>query len=98
MGLDTSRNATLWKDRALLELTEAVLHSYEQAGVYMVDHHTAAAQFVGHVDREHRNGRPVPTDWSWVNPPMSASTTPTFHRSFDPPDFSSRPNFVRYRE
>jgi nitric-oxide synthase len=29
-----------------------------------------------------------------VNPPISASTTPTFHKTFDPADFSLRPNFV----
>jgi len=95
LGLDTRRNASLWKDRALLELNEAVIHSYAQAGVYIVDHHTAAEQFVAHVDREHRSGRLVPSDWAWVNPPMSASTTGTFHREFDPPTFDARPNFVR---
>jgi nitric-oxide synthase, bacterial len=95
LGLDTSRNGTLWKDRALLELNEAVIHSYAAAGVYIVDHHTASEQFVTHVDREHRSGRKVPADWSWVNPPMSASTTPTFHRSYDPPKLEIRPNFVK---
>ena len=95
MGLDTRRNAALWKDRALLELNEAVIYSYTQAGVYIVDHHTAAEQFVAHVDREHRSGRLVPSDWAWVNPPMSASTTMTFHREFDPPSFDARPNFVK---
>ena len=95
MGLDTRRNASLWKDRALLELNDAVIHSYAQAGVYIVDHHTASEQFVAHVDREHRCGRPVPSEWAWVNPPMSASTTRTFHREFDPPTFDARPNFVK---
>lgn len=93
MGLSTRRNASLWKDRALIELNRAVLWSYEKAGVYIVDHHTAAAQFLTHVDREAEWGRPVPSDWAWVNPPLSASTTPTFHRSFDPPNFDVRPNF-----
>jgi nitric-oxide synthase len=96
MGLPTRRNADLWKDRALIELNRAVLHSYEKAGVYIVDHHTAAAQFITHVDREARAGRQVATDWSWINPPLSASTTPTFHRTFPAPDFSIRPNFVKH--
>ncbi|MGR7026961.1 nitric oxide synthase oxygenase [Geodermatophilus sp. URMC 62] len=95
LGLDTSGNRTLWRDRALVELNRAVLHSYQQAGVRMVDHHTVAAQFVRHVECENRAGRDVPTEWSWVNPPMSASTTPTFHRLFDPPDYERRPNFVQ---
>jgi nitric-oxide synthase, bacterial len=96
MGLSTRRNADLWKDRALIELNRAVIHSYEKAGVYIVDHHTAAAQFITHVDREARVGREVATDWSWINPPMSASTTPTFHRTFPVPDFSVRPNFFKH--
>lgn len=96
MGLSTRRNASLWKDRALIELNRAVLHSYERAGVYIVDHHTAAQQFITHVDREEAAGREVMTDWSWINPPLSASTTPTFHRSFASPDFSVRPNFFKH--
>lgn len=95
MGLSTRRNADLWKDRALVELNRAVLYSYDKAGVYIVDHHTAAAQFITHVDREAKVGRVVATDWSWINPPLSASTTPTFHRTFPVPDFSIRPNFFK---
>ncbi|GAA3022986.1 nitric oxide synthase oxygenase [Actinokineospora globicatena] len=33
LGLDTSRERTLWRDRAALELNRAVLHSFDQAGV-----------------------------------------------------------------
>ncbi|MCZ7434653.1 nitric oxide synthase oxygenase [Streptomyces sp. WMMC1477] len=94
MGLDLSHDRSLWKDRALVELTAAVQHSYRLAGVHIVDHHTAARQFVDHVEREEAAGRTVPTQWSWVNPPMSSSTTPTFHREYDAPDFGLRPNFV----
>ncbi|MFI6040817.1 nitric oxide synthase oxygenase [Nocardia sp. NPDC051321] len=94
MGLDTRRDATLWKDRAAVELTYAVQWSYSEAGVHIVDHHTAAKQFIKHVERESQSKRKVPTDWSWINPPISASTTPTFHRSYDNPNFTLRPNFL----
>jgi nitric-oxide synthase, bacterial len=94
MGLDTSRDQTLWKDRAVVELTYAVQVSFTRADVHIVDHHHAAEQFVRHCEREAQAGRTTATDWSWVNPPISASTTPTFHRSFDPADFAIRPNFV----
>ncbi|QXQ16043.1 nitric oxide synthase oxygenase [Skermania piniformis] len=94
MGLDMSSERTLWRDRALVELTRAVIHSYRTAGVYMVDHHTVAKQFLDHVDREAKAGRSCPTDWSWINPPMSAGITPTFHRLYDPPDLDIRPNFT----
>lgn len=95
MGLDTRRNASLWRDRALIELNEAVLFSYEQAGVYIVDHHTAARQFNAHIEHEAAAGRSVPADWSWLVSPISASTSPLFHRTFDRPDPRTRPNFVR---
>jgi nitric-oxide synthase, bacterial len=95
MGLDTKRNSTLWRDWALLELNVAVLHSYAEDGVYIVDHHTASAQFLAYVDREEAAGRSVPVDWAWINPPMSACTVGTFHRSFDSPDPATRPAFYR---
>lgn len=94
LRLDTSSHRTLWRDRALVELNRAVIHSYREAGVIMVDHHTVAEQFIDFVEREEAAGRTCPTDWSWVNPPMSASLTPTFHRLYDAPDLDVRPNFV----
>jgi nitric-oxide synthase len=95
MGLDTRHERTLWRDQALVELNRAVLHSFRRAGVYIVDHHTVAKQFCDHVEREEAAGRTCPTDWSWVNPPISSGLTPTFHRYYDPPDLDIRPNFVR---
>jgi nitric-oxide synthase len=95
MGLDTSRNASLWRDRALLELNEAVLFSYAEDQVYIVDHHTASAAFLTYFDREETAGREVPTDWAWINPPMSPSAVGTFHRTFAVPDPEIRPSFNR---
>ncbi len=79
MGLDRSTNTTLWKDRALLELNRAVLHSFKQAGVSIVDHHTAADQFVRFQQQEEERGREVSSRWSWLIPPMSPSATPIWH-------------------
>jgi nitric-oxide synthase len=95
MGLDQTREGTLWRDQALVELNRAVLHSFHKAGVRIVDHHTIAKQFCDHADREKRLGRKCPTDWSWINPPISSGLTPTFHRYYDPPDLDLRPAFVR---
>ncbi|XVV00866.1 nitric oxide synthase oxygenase [Actinosynnema sp. CA-248983] len=94
LGLDTGREETLWRDRALVELNLAVLHSFRAAGVTMGDHHTETRRFLSHVDREHREGRAVPTDWSWTVPPMSGSATPVFHRYYDPVPADLRPAFV----
>ncbi|GAA0509547.1 nitric oxide synthase oxygenase [Paractinoplanes deccanensis] len=91
MGLDTSRASTLWKDRALVELNRAVLHSFEQAGVKMSDHHTESERFLKHIANEERAGRKVPADWTWIVPPLSSGVTPVFHRYYDEADL--RPNF-----
>lgn len=91
MGLDTSRESTLWRDRALVELNRAVLHSFERAGVKMSDHHTEAARFMTHIAHEERAGRQVPADWSWIVPPLSGAATPVFHRYYHEAD--QRPAF-----
>ncbi|WP_405784885.1 MULTISPECIES: nitric oxide synthase oxygenase [unclassified Streptomyces] len=94
LGLDTGSERTLWRDRALVELNLAVLHSFGQAGVTMADHHTESTRFLAHVERENRHGRRVPTDWSWIVPPLSGSATAVFHRYYDAPDPDLRPAFV----
>ncbi|WIM95628.1 nitric oxide synthase oxygenase [Actinoplanes oblitus] len=91
LGLDTSRESTLWRDTALLELNRAVLHSFEQAGVKMSDHHTESQRFLKHLSNEEKAGRPVPADWTWIVPPMSGGITPVFHRYYQELDL--RPNF-----
>jgi nitric-oxide synthase, bacterial len=94
LGLDTTTDRTLWRDRALVELNVAVLHSYEAAGVTIADHHTEAHRFLKHVAKEERAGRVCPAEWSWIVPPLSGSATAVFHRYYDEADV--RPNFVRH--
>jgi nitric-oxide synthase len=94
LGLDTTTDRTLWRDRALVELNVAVLHSYEQAGVTIADHHTEAHRFLKHVDKEERAGRVCPAEWSWIVPPLSGGATAVFHRYYEEADV--RPNFVRH--
>ncbi|MEV6298440.1 nitric oxide synthase oxygenase [Actinoplanes sp. NPDC051861] len=91
LGLDTSRESTLWRDRALVELNRAVLYSFEQAGVKMSDHHTESQRFMAHLRNEEKAGRPVPADWTWIVPPMSGGLTPVFHRYYEELDL--RPAF-----
>ncbi|GAB3825392.1 hypothetical protein GCM10028799_45110 [Kribbella italica] len=91
LGLDTSTEATLWRDRALVELNRAVLHSFHSNGISITDHHTESRRFLVHLDREQRAGRHCPTDWTWIVPPMSGSQTPVFHRHYDNED--QVPNF-----
>ncbi|WP_238165866.1 nitric oxide synthase oxygenase [Kribbella caucasensis] len=92
MGLDTSDEATLWRDRALVEINRAVLHSFHVNGVSITDHHTESRRFLIHLEREERAGRRCPADWTWIVPPMSGSQTPVFHRYYEAENLV--PNFV----
>ncbi|MFB5253161.1 nitric oxide synthase oxygenase [Bacillus mycoides] len=91
MNLDTSRNSTLWKDKALIELNIAVLHSFKKQGVSIVDHHTAAQQFQQFEKQEVACGRVVTGNWVWLIPPLSPATTHIYHKPY-PNDIVS-PNF-----
>jgi nitric-oxide synthase len=92
MGLDRTTNTSLWKDRALVELNAAVIHSFKRNGVSIVDHHTAAEQFMRFMKREQDNGRSVNGRWSWLIPPMSPAATPIWNQSFEERDL--KPDFI----
>jgi len=83
MGLDVSTNTSLWKDKALIELNIAVLHSYKKAGVSIVDHHTAAQQFKLFEQKEKQLCRHITGDWTWLIPPLSPATTHIFHNVYN---------------
>jgi nitric-oxide synthase len=92
MGLDMSSERTLWRDRALVELNRAVLHSFDAAGATITDHHVESERFLRHLRREEDAGRVCPADWSWIVPPVSGGLTPVYHRYYDEADL--RPAFV----
>ena len=94
MGLSTASNRTLWRDKAITELNLAVLHSYDTAGVTIADHHTESVRFLQHLEREERQGRACPADWTWIVPPAASSATPVFHRYYQ--NFDQTPNFYRH--
>jgi nitric-oxide synthase, bacterial len=91
LGLDMHTDRTLWKDRALVELNIAVLHSFNMHGITIIDHHTASRQFVIHEENEKQLGRAFAADWGWIVPPLSGSVTPVFHHDYQ--DFTSTPNY-----
>jgi nitric-oxide synthase, bacterial len=74
MGLDTSSRRTLWRDRALVELMRAVVHSYDQHGVTIVDHHFITAAFLRHERRETAAGRATRARWSSLVQATGAAT------------------------
>lgn len=91
LGIDTTTEQTLWRDRAFLDLNLAVVHSFEKAKVTMVDHQNASQQFLTHNQREQKAGRECPAEWSWVVPPFGGSTCPVWHRPMR--DFYLEPQY-----
>lgn len=83
LGLDMSTNTSLWKDRALVELNRAVLHSFKLKGVSIVDHHTASDQFIRFEKQEEEAGRELSGRWSWLIPPLSPAATQIWHNSYN---------------
>jgi nitric-oxide synthase len=81
LGLDTTSSATLWKDRALVELNIAVMHSFQKRRVRILDHHATCDYFLEFERQERIAGRAVYADWSWLVPPMSGSTSPIWLRN-----------------
>lgn len=80
MNLDTTTNSSLWKDEVALELNRAVLYSFKEAGVSIVDHYTQSDQFVEHMKSEIRSRRGCPADWVWIIPPQSGSLCSSYHQ------------------
>lgn len=95
MGLDIRDKNSLWKDRALTELNQAVLYSFRKAGVKIIDHHSASKQFMQFMRQEAKEGRDVTADWAWIVPPTAGSTMKVFHTEMK--DIVLSPNYF-YQE
>ena len=93
LGLELSD--PLYRDRAVLELNEAVLASFRGAGVTIVDHHEASEQFVSFAHREGAAGRFTSADWQWIVPPQASAVCPVFHLPMR--DYHDVPNYYRSR-
>jgi nitric-oxide synthase len=90
-GMDPEGSDPLWRDRTLTELNAAVIHSFRQAGVTLLDHHTASRDFMKFRADEAAQGRVMHADWSWIVPPQASASTPPFHLSLH--DDAAVPNY-----
>ena len=93
MGLGIDALGSLWKERALVELNAAVLHSFAEAGCRIVDHHTASEEFGRFCALEKAAGRAVSAEWDWIVPPLAGAATPVFHQTMC--DLHLRPEIKR---
>ena len=93
LGLDGAARASLWRERALVELNAAVLHSFALARCRIVDHHTASDEFLRFCALEKAAGREVSAQWDWIVPPLAGAATAVFHRPMR--DLQLQPELVR---
>ena len=91
MGLDMSRDRTLWRDKAMIMLNKAVLLSFERTGMKMANHHEAAHEFLDFCRVEQNMGREPYGRWMWLVPPTFSSATPLYQEPFR--DVSIKPAF-----
>jgi nitric oxide synthase oxygenase domain/subunit/ferredoxin-NADP reductase/CRP-like cAMP-binding protein/bacterioferritin-associated ferredoxin len=83
LGLDLHDDRSLWRDRAQLLLAEAVLYSFDQAGVKISDHHGIGHEFLEFCRAEQHQGREPQAEWSWVVPPMSGALNVLYQEPFE---------------
>ena len=78
MGISRQNERDLWKDKVQVELNRAILYSFEQDGVRMMDHHSLSEWFLKFEENEIEAGREVHAEWAWIVPPIGASATPVY--------------------
>ncbi|MEU8264130.1 nitric oxide synthase oxygenase [Micromonospora sp. NPDC048999] len=81
-GLGLDHQDRLRADKALLTLHEAVLHSFERAGVSITDHHRESRSFSRFVQQEESVGRAVAGTWSWLNSYPMTPQDPSWNRYY----------------
>ncbi|CAF1287757.1 unnamed protein product [Didymodactylos carnosus] len=80
LDVTAAANSQLNIDRIYVEINAAVLYSFEQAKVAIVDHHTAATGFMKFLDQEVKQRGNTPADWIWLVPPISGGMSTLFHQ------------------
>ena len=80
LGLNTDSNLSLWFEKVQTILNEAVIYSYSQMKVSIVDQYTASESFMQHFKKETKVRGFCPADWVWLVPPVAGGMTEIFHQ------------------
>ncbi|MFJ6199609.1 nitric oxide synthase oxygenase [Micromonospora sp. NPDC092111] len=93
-GLGLPDHDRLRADRALLTLHEAVLHSFNTAGVSITDQHRESCALARFNMRQRAAGRTVANDWKWLNsyPLTPQGPSPSCHHDTHEPAPALRPD------
>jgi nitric-oxide synthase len=86
MDLDTSSRRSLWEGVAENVLHQAVLASFDAAGVRIADPPAESDLYLRFVAAEQRRGRSVRAEWPWIVPPWHAARLSVYHAYQDSPD------------
>ncbi|KAI3435713.1 hypothetical protein D9Q98_001771 [Chlorella vulgaris] len=93
LGLDTKNEASLWRDRAIVEVDVAVLHSFREAGMGMVDHTTLMQQFWKWYNRELLRRGYSPGNWKWIISPVSPTATKCYLHLNKMTEYTLKPGY-----
>jgi nitric-oxide synthase len=95
MGLDISNDRSLWRDKAMVLINEAVLHSFDRDGVKISDHHAIGHEFLEFCRNEQKADREPYGKWMWLVPPSASSASVLYQEPFR--DVGVKPAF-RYQK
>lgn len=95
MGLDISNDRSLWRDKAMVVINEAVLHSFDRDGVKISDHHAIGHEFLEFCRNEQKAQREPFGKWMWLVPPSASSASVLYQEPFR--DVGVKPAF-RYQK
>jgi nitric-oxide synthase len=95
MGLDISNDRSLWRDKAMVLINEAVLHSFDRDGVKISDHHAIGHEFLEFCRNEQKAQREPYGKWMWLVPPSASSASVLYQEPFR--DVGVKPAF-RYQK
>jgi sulfite reductase alpha subunit-like flavoprotein len=94
LGYDISSNLSLWKDEAINVLNQSVMHSFQQAGISIVDHFSTAESFSVWYKDEMSNRGYCPANWKWIIPPQGGSATPLYLELNRAIEYTVKPSYI----
>ncbi|KAG2438015.1 hypothetical protein HXX76_005629 [Chlamydomonas incerta] len=93
LGLDTRADGNMWRDQAIVTVTQAVMHSFRTASYGMVDHHTLMRNFWGWYNQEKERRGYVPGNWKWIIPPVSPTASRCYLELAHMTEYTIKPNY-----
>eukprot|EP00884_Botryococcus_braunii_P012045 jgi/Botrbrau1/20841/Bobra.0156s0066.1 len=94
-GWITKGGAALWRDRVMVEVAVAVMHSFREDGLGIVDHHTLLHTFYKWYQKELKERGYVTGNWKWIVPPMAGTQTACYYGLNQMVEYTLKPGYWR---